>query len=115
MKPTAPAKKEQRTQPRRAHVFALACDLVGFSKLNTPEEKEQVEKMLGVLEACPAYAGVRAEVTRLDTGDGFVLLFPGISTAAMECGLELLDSFKEASLRARFGLHFGLVEWLGSR
>lgn len=94
-----------------AHV--LFIDLVGYSRLALPDQKQLTEELQTQLRAAPAFQQAEASKSLicLPTGDGVALSFFRDPVAPVECALQIARSAHGGPprMRLRMGLHSGLV------
>src|SRR5512133_672876 len=87
-------------------------DIVGYSKLLTTEQSEQMQKLRKIVRATEQFRTAEAagKLLRLPTGDGGALVFRTSPEAPVLCALEISKELKKhPELRVRMGIHSGPV------
>ncbi len=89
----------------------LFIDLVGYSKLLTEEQNEQLGQLTDIVLATEQVVRATNEkLVRLPTGDGMALVFRNTSEEPAQCALEIAQALKEhPEIRVRMGVHSGPV------
>jgi class 3 adenylate cyclase len=91
----------------------LFIDIVGYSKLLTTEQSEQMQKLREIVRATEQFRSAEAagKLLRLPTGDGGALVFRTGLEAPVLCAMEIGRGLrKHPELRVRMGIHSGPVE-----
>src|SRR5512133_688552 len=87
-------------------------DIVGYSKLLTTEQSEQMQKLREIVRATEQFRSAEAagKLLRLPTGDGGALVFRTNPEAPVLCAMEIGRELKKhPELRVRMGIHSGPV------
>jgi TolB-like protein/Flp pilus assembly protein TadD len=90
----------------------LFIDVVGYSKLLTTEQSEQMQKLREIVRATEQFRSAEAagKLLRLPTGDGGALVFRTNPEAPVLCAMEIGKELrKHPELRVRMGIHSGPV------
>ncbi len=90
----------------------LFIDIVGYSKLLTTEQSEQMQKLREIVRATEQFRSAEAagKLLRLPTGDGGALVFRTSPEAPVLCAMEIgRELRKHPELRVRMGVHSGPV------
>ena len=90
----------------------LFIDIVGYSKLLTTEQSEQMQKLREIVRATEQFRSAEAagKLLRLPTGDGGALVFRTSPEAPVLCAMEIgRELRKHPELRVRMGIHSGPV------
>src|SRR6476646_9363604 len=90
----------------------LFIDIVGYSKLLTTEQSEQMQKLREIVRATEQFRSAEAagKLLRLPTGDGGALVFRTSPEAPVLCAMEIGKELrKHPELRVRMGIHSGPV------
>ncbi len=90
----------------------LFIDIVGYSRLLTTEQSEQMQKLREIVRATEQFRSAEAagKLVRLPTGDGGALVFRTSPEAPVLCALEIgRELRKHPELRVRMGVHSGPV------
>jgi TolB-like protein/Flp pilus assembly protein TadD len=90
----------------------LFIDIVGYSKLLTTEQSEQMQKLREIVRATEQTRSAEGagKLLRLPTGDGGALVFRTSPEAPVLCALEIGKELKKhPELRVRMGIHSGPV------
>ena len=90
----------------------LFIDIVGYSKLLTTEQSEQMQKLREIVRATEQFRSAEAagKLVRLPTGDGGALVFRTSPEAPVLCAMEIgRELRKHPELRVRMGVHSGPV------
>ena len=90
----------------------LFIDIVGYSKLLTTEQSEQMQKLREIVRATEQFRSAEAagKLLRLPTGDGGALVFRTSPEAPVLCAMENGKELrKHPELRVRMGIHSGPV------
>jgi TolB-like protein/Tfp pilus assembly protein PilF len=90
----------------------LFIDIVGYSKLLTTEQSEQMQKLRETVRATEQFRSAEAagKLLRLPTGDGGALVFRTSPEAPVLCAMEIGRELKKhPELRVRMGIHSGSV------
>ena len=91
----------------------LFIDIVGYSKLLTTEQSEQMQKLREIVRATEQFRSAEAagKLLRLPTGDGGALVFRTSLEAPVLCAMEIgRELRKHPELRVRMGIHSGPVD-----
>jgi len=91
----------------------LFIDIVGYSKLLTTEQSEQMQKLREIVRATEQFLSAEAagKLLRLPTGDGGALVFRTSPEAPVLCAMEIgRELRKHPELRVRMGIHSGPVD-----
>jgi TolB-like protein/Flp pilus assembly protein TadD/class 3 adenylate cyclase len=91
----------------------LFIDIVGYSKLLTTEQSEQMQKLREIVRATEQFRSAEAagKLLRLPTGDGGALVFRTSPEAPVLCAIEIGRGLrKHPELRVRMGIHSGPVD-----
>jgi TolB-like protein/class 3 adenylate cyclase/cytochrome c-type biogenesis protein CcmH/NrfG len=91
----------------------LFIDIVGYSKLLTTEQSEQMQKLREIVRATEQFRSAEAagKLLRLPTGDGGALVFRTSPEAPVLCAMEIgRELRKHPELRVRMGIHSGPVD-----
>jgi TolB-like protein/Flp pilus assembly protein TadD len=105
-----PSEVKPEIQLEIGHV--LFIDIVGYSKLLTSEQSEQMQKLREIVRDTEQFRIAEAEgkLLRLPTGDGGALVFRTGPEAPVLCALEIGKELKKhPELRVRMGVHSGPV------
>src|SRR5512133_1243755 len=87
-------------------------DIVGYSKLLTTEQSEQMQTLREIVRATEQCRSAEAagKLLRLPTGDGGALVFRTSPEAPVLCAMEINKELKlHPELRVRMGIHSGPV------
>jgi hypothetical protein len=90
----------------------LFIDIVGYSKLLTTEQSEQMQKLREIVRATEQFRSAEGvgKLLRLPTGDGGALVFRTSPEAPVLCAMEIGRELKKhPELRVRMGIHSGPV------
>src|SRR5256714_6214887 len=90
----------------------LFIDIVGYSKLLSNEQSEQIQKLKQIVRGTEQVRLAEAEgkLLRLPTGDGGALVFRNSPEAPVLCALEISKELKQhPDLHVRMGIHSGPV------
>src|SRR6476646_4101081 len=90
----------------------LFIDIVGYSKLLTTEQSEQMQKLREIVRATEQFRSAEAagKLLRLPTGDGGALVFRTSPEAPVLCAMEIGKALKShPELHIRMGIHSGPV------
>src|SRR6201984_1869254 len=90
----------------------LFIDIVGYSKLLTTEQSEQMQKLREIVRATEQFRSAEeaGKLLRLPTGDGGALVFRTSPDAPVLCAIEIAEALKNyPKLRVRMGIHSGPV------
>jgi TolB-like protein len=90
----------------------LFIDIVGYSKLLTTEQSEQMQKLREIVRATEQFRSAEGagKLLRLPTGDGGALVFRTSPEAPVLCAMEIgRELRKHPELRVRMGIHSGPV------
>jgi TolB-like protein/Tfp pilus assembly protein PilF len=90
----------------------LFIDIVGYSKLLTTEQSEQMQKLREIVRATEQFRSAEGagKLLRLPTGDGGALVFRTNPEAPVLCAMEIgRELRKHPELRVRMGIHSGPV------
>jgi TolB-like protein len=89
----------------------LFIDLVGYSKLLTEEQNEQLRQLTDIVLATgQVVRSTNEKLVRLPTGDGMALVFRNTSEEPAQCALEIAQALKEhPEIKVRMGVHSGPV------
>src|SRR5207237_7625856 len=93
-------------------VHVLFIDIVGYSKLLSTEQSEQIQELKNIVRGTEQVGLAEAEgkLLRLPTGDGGALVFRTTPEAPVLCALEIAKALKNhPELRVRMGIHSGPV------
>jgi serine/threonine-protein kinase len=91
----------------------LFIDIVGYSKLLTTEQSEQMQKLREIVRATEQFRSAEGagKLLRLPTGDGGALVFRTSPEAPVLCAMEIGKELKKhPELRVRMGIHSGPVD-----
>jgi class 3 adenylate cyclase len=104
---------EVKSEIRLEIGHVLFIDIVGYSKLLTTEQSEQMQKLREIVRATEQFRSAEAagKLLRLPTGDGGALVFRTGLEAPVLCAMEIGRGLrKHPELRVRMGIHSGPVE-----
>src|SRR5438132_4934146 len=90
----------------------LFIDIVGYSKLLTTEQSEQMQRLREIVRATEQFRSAEraGKLLRLPTGDGGALVFRTSPEAPVLCAIEIgRELRKHPELRVRMGIHSGPV------
>src|SRR6476620_4614587 len=105
-----PAEVKKEIELEIGHV--LFIDIVGYSKLLTTEQSEQMQKLREIVRATEQFriAEAAGKLLRLPTGDGGALVFRTSPEAPVLCAMEIAKALKShPELHVRMGIHSGPV------
>src|SRR6516165_207337 len=102
---------EHKPQLRLELAHVLFIDIVGYSKLRTTEQSEQIQKLREIVRGTKQFRAAEAEgkLLRLPTGDGGALVFRDLEAPVL-CAVEIARTLKNhPEIRVRMGVHSGPV------
>src|SRR3982751_4261919 len=92
--------------------YVLFIDIVGYSKLVTPEQRRGLELLNQIVRESEHFRAAEAKhrLITVPTGDGMALVFYNTPETPVECALEISSAAKEhPELKLRMGIHSGPV------
>jgi len=101
-----------RTGVRLEIGHVLFMDLVGYSKLLTDEQREQLQRLSEIVLNTEQVRAAEAadKLIRLPVGDGMALVFFNNPEAPVQCAIEISEKLKQhPQLKLRMGIHSGPV------
>jgi TolB-like protein/class 3 adenylate cyclase len=104
-----PEEVKPRVRLELAHV--LFIDIVGYSKLRTPEQSARIQKLREIVRSTEQFRAAEAEgkLLRLPTGDGGALVFRSLEAPVL-CAVDIAKALRShPELPVRMGIHSGPV------